>query len=269
MKTCLLWENGAPGQLEGCEVPVIHYCPAKNKTHTGTVVIFAGGGYVMRAPHESVGYAEYLNAAGFDVFYTDYRIQPYYYPCALLDARRSVRFVRAHAEEYGIDPAKIAVMGSSAGANLCTFLTSDLGAFPQETGDALDAVDSMPNAQILCYPYIFMDDPGLSVGWCNDVLFGEGSKAAAAEAAPEHHICSRTPQTFIFHTAADNVVNVIHSYRYAAELRKREIPVEMHIFPDGGHGLGLCNLPQHDFPAARHDAQWGSLLINWLCYLGF
>ena len=265
-ETYLLWENGAPGQINGCEEPKIHYCPAEHKTHSGTVVIFAGGAYTGRAPHEDVGYAEFLNADGMSVFYVDYRVAPYQYPCALLDARRAVRFVRANAERFGIDPQKIAVMGSSAGGNLCALLTSGLDAFPEEGKDALDAVDGMPNAQILCYPYISMTDPELRIDWCSRTLFGEDRMGLCEEISPECNVCSRTPTTFIFHTAADSLVNVIHSYSYASALRRNGTPVEMHIFPDGDHGLGLS---AGDSDVLRHDAQWGELLLRWLSYNKF
>ena len=73
----------------------------------------------------------------------------------------------------------------------------------------------------------------------------------------EVHVTGDTPPAFIWHTAGDAGVNVINSYRYAEKLRTLNVPVEMHIFPYGPHGLGLA--PKHP-----HVAQWSGLLLNWL-----
>ena len=80
--------------LEG-EVPVLEYYPAENKKSDATVVIFPGGGYAGRAPHEGKGYAEYLNSIGMDAFVLQYRCNVHHFPHPLADARRAVRMVRA------------------------------------------------------------------------------------------------------------------------------------------------------------------------------
>lgn len=265
MKTISLWDK-TPLALENEETPVIEYYPAKKKTHDGCVVIFPGGGYTHRAVHEGKGYAEFLNDHGFDAFVCEYRIHPYRYPCALLDARRAVRYVRSHAAEFGINPNKVAVMGSSAGGNLAALLCTCDRSFPEETGDAVDAFPFMPDAQILCYPYVSFADPKLRLDWCSKELFDEEHWGLCEELTPEDHILDSTPQAFFFHTFMDNCVHIEHSLKYAARLRDKGIPCEMHIFPAGPHGLGLANDEQHNNP---HAAQWGELMINWLSFIGF
>ena len=126
MKTFDLWEN-APLQIEGEETPRIRYFEAEEKRGDGTVIVFAGGGYMRRSEHEADKYALFLNSLGLDSFVLDYRILPYRYPAALIDARRAVRFVRANAEKFGIDPSKIAVMGSSAGGHLAAHVSTYRG----------------------------------------------------------------------------------------------------------------------------------------------
>lgn len=73
---------------------------------------------------------------------------------------------------------------------------------------------------------------------------------------PSANVCETTPQAFIWHTSEDNNVNVINSYEYAKALRLNNVPVEMHIFPHGKHGLGIIRAPEH-------VRQWTGLLINW------
>ena len=106
-----LWENTPPDYTEG-EIPKLTYYPAESKKGRGTVVICPGGGYSGRANHEGEGYAVFLNECGLDAFVLDYRVAPNRFPTPLLDARRAVRYVRANAEKYGINPEKIAIMGS-------------------------------------------------------------------------------------------------------------------------------------------------------------
>ena len=170
MQSYKLW-NTTPFYMEGEEDPQIHYYPAENKTHDGTVVIFPGGGYVHRAEHEGRGYAEFLNANGMDAFVVDYRVAPYTHPTQLLDARRAVRFVRVHAEKFGIAPDKIGVMGSSAGGNLTALLCTYTSALDGEEMDELAHIDCMPNAQIHCYSYISFAEDGIRIDWCTEKLF--------------------------------------------------------------------------------------------------
>ena len=115
MTTYKMWDN-VPGTC--LEEPVLEYFPAENKKSDATVVILPGGAYEVRAVHEGAGYAEYFNSIGMDAFVCEYRVKPHKFPLPLLDARRAIRYVRAHAAEFGIDPAKVAVMGSSAGGHL-------------------------------------------------------------------------------------------------------------------------------------------------------
>ena len=139
------------------EIPEITaYIPAEKKCN-GAVVIFPGGAYRGRAAHEGKGYAEFLQSKGICAFDVAYRVSPHRFPLELLDARRAVRWVRAHAEEYGIDKNKIAVMGSSAGGHLAAMVSTYIDPIEFEGLDSVDAEDYLPNAQILCYPVITGD----------------------------------------------------------------------------------------------------------------
>lgn len=254
-----LWEN-APGVIEGEEIPSMTYYPSESKSCAAAVVIFPGGGYSRRADHEGRGYAEYLNANGIDAFVVDYRVSPYRFPYPLLDARRAVRFVRANADRFAIDPSKIAVMGSSAGGHLAALVSTYTAPIDGEGYDELDLVDFRPNAQILCYPVI--DKFGHPGSYNN--LLGERVAELCSLVNPALIADKSTPPAFIWHTAEDNAVDVCNTYRYATRLKEFSVPCEMHIFPFGHHGLGLAPAPQH-----RHLQQWASLMIKWLSLMGF
>lgn len=260
-----LWKEVPLFQEDG-EVPKLNYYPAEHKCHSGTVVIFPGGAYSHRAPHEGEGYASFLNANGFDAFVVDYRISPYRYPVELLDARRAVRTVRSRAKEFGIDPEKIAVMGSSAGGNLVGILCTCGYSFPEEVKYDMPEVSFMPNAQILCYPYICMADEKLIHKGCNANLLGTEPAVPAADLSPELHVKDCPPPAFFFHTFSDGGVSVLHSFNYAKALKEKGGSVEMHIYPEGKHGLGLCEAEPRLLP---YVARWGGELIRWLCHIGF
>ena len=252
-----LWPE-IPGSQS--ETPTITYYPPENKTSDAAVVIFPGGAYAMRASHEGEGYARYLNKIGVTAFVVDYRVFPAHFPDPLSDARRAVRYVRHYAEKFGIDKNKIAVMGSSAGGHLSALLSTYTQPILGDDIDEIGKEDYLPNAQILCYPVISCDLSITHVGSYENLVGENGG--AWEQYSPEKLVCEKTPQAFIWHTSDDDGVNVINSCRYGEALRNAGVPFEMHIFPHGGHGVGLAT----SFP---HIAQWSELLRRWLISIGF
>ncbi|MBQ6052378.1 MAG: alpha/beta hydrolase [Clostridia bacterium] len=257
MKVLDLWEN-VPA-LNG-ETPVLEYYPAKNKATDAAVVVFPGGGYGGRAPKEGDGYAVFLNSIGMDAYVCEYRVAPYRFPIPLLDARRAVRYVRYHAEKLGVDPDKIAVMGSSAGGHLAALVSTYKEAIDFEGADEIDGMSPIPNATILCYPVIHHpDDECCHKGSYYNLT---GDEKEHRELSPDLLVDSNTPKAFIWHTSNDGGVSVINSYLYATALRKHNILHEMHIFPDGPHGLDIA-------AGMPHVAQWTGLLKNWFTDMGW
>ena len=253
-----LYKNEIPGFPT--EIPsIIHHAPAEKKSRAA-VIIFPGGGYAHRAHHEGTGYAQFLAGIGVSAFVVNYRVTPAYFPVPLLDARRAVRFVRANAEAFGIDADKVLVMGSSAGGHLAALVSTYRAPIDGEGVDEIDALDPIPNAQVLCYPVISSDEAISHMGSYKYLL---GDRYGERDAySPERLVDKSTPPAFIWHTATDTGVNVENSYRYATALRRASVPCEMHIFPLGPHGLGLA-------PTIPHVAQWAGLFKNWLILLGF
>ena len=253
-----LWEGACPGTAT--ETPTVTFYPPEEKQSDAAFVIFPGGGYHHRARHEGEGYAEFLNGFGITAFVVDYRVTPAHFPAPLLDARRAVRFVRANAEKFGIDPQKIAVMGSSAGGHLAALVSTYCERIEGEGADAIDEFDPIPNGQVLCYPVISSDETlGHTASYHN--LLGDRYEERAAF-SPELLVTTATPRAFIWHATPDAMVSVIHSYRYATALREAGVPCELHTFPVGTHGMGVAaNDP--------HVAQWVELLRRWLMMSGF
>ena len=103
-------------------------------------------------------------------------------------------------------------------------------------------------------------------------LLGEDYPDMVPEVTPDEIAKEGTPQAFIWHTFADDGVHVANSLHYAEKLKELGTPVEIHIFPDGKHGLGICvgDINKYEEPEIlAHNAQWTSLLLNWLKYVGF
>lgn len=240
----------------------IYFYEAHEKRSDGAIVIFPGGAYAGLADHEGRGYAEFLQTIGINSFVVEYRVKPNYFPLPLLDARRAIRYVRYNAEKYGISPDRIAVMGSSAGGHLTAMVSTYTEGIEGEDVDEIDKVDFMPNAQILCYPVLCNPKTGLAHEGSYRNLLGGRYDEMMENVDPVRNANEKTPPAFIWHTAADEAVNVVNSYRYAEVLHDNKVPAEMHIFPDGRHGLGVAP----DFP---HVAQWTGLLKNWLSYIGW
>ena len=270
IKNINLW-NAVPGHCE--EEPGIRVYVPVEKTSDGAIVIFPGGGYCDRADHEGAGYARFFTEKGITCFVVDYRVKPHKFPCQLLDARRSIKFVRYYAGEYGIDKNKIAVMGSSAGghlAALCSTYFKDIDIEFQI--DDIEKENYIPNAQILCYPVIRIIGREIAHISSGEILLGEKHAWIGEELEPDRLVSSNTPPAFIWHTASDDGVSVLNSYVYAKNLKKFNIPTEMHIFPEGRHGLGLCDKIKNgdvDEKILAHTGQWAHLLFTWLKYIGF
>lgn len=265
IETFSLWENGLPGAPER-EGTKIHYYHAADKKGDGCVIIFAGGGYRVRTAFEDDGYARYLNGLGLDAFVVDYRICPDLFPAPLCDARRAVRFVRFHAKKFGIDPHKVAVMGSSAGGHLAALVSTYRDPIEGENSDGIDGEDCIPDMQILCYPVIDLTSAIGHVGSTNNLLGENHSPEEARRTTPYLIADEKTPRAFFWHTSSDQGVNVMNSYLYASKLRELNKIVEMHIYPMGGHGLGLADEGNRNIP---YVADWATQLARFLEFSGY
>ena len=255
-QTIQLWDK-TPGMCE--EIPVLDIYIPEKQTSDIAVVILPGGGYSMRATHEGEGYAEFLNSHGIAAFVCQYRVAPHRFPLPLLDSRRAVRYVRYHSEKFGISKEKVYIMGSSAGGHLAALTSTYDKPIDFEGLDEIDQESGKPDGQILCYPVIKLLGKGIGHLGSGQNLLGDRHAELGEELSPDLIADETTPKAFIWHTFNDDCVNVINSLDYAKRLRQVQVPVELHIYPDGPHGLGLA-------PAYPHVADWSEQLIRWLIF---
>ena len=249
-----LWETKIPyNDSENDYVPQITAYPASSK---GAVIVFPGGGYGMKADHEGPVIGEWLQSVGITAFVVDYRVAPYKHPAEISDAIRAVRWVRYYADNYGIDKDKIAVMGFSAGGHLAGSVSVHYDKKMYEPTDRIDKEDAKPNASILCYSVIDMGTYRHDGSRQN--LLGSPSPERMNDLMSLHQqVNENTPEAFLWHTSTDQAVPVMNSMLYAEALAKECIPFELHIYPIGGHGLGLA-------PAMPYVAKWQEDLKAWL-----
>ncbi len=259
-----LWDN-TPGMCE--ETPTLTAYIPNNKTKKGAIVIMPGGGYAVRAAYEGEDYAEFLAKNGYAAFVCGYRVSPHTFPLPLLDARRAIRMVRFEAEKYGIDKNKIAIMGSSAGGHLSALTSTYMKAIDFEGIDEIDKEDFLPNAQILCYPVIKLLGKAKAHLGSGKNLLEEKHAEMGEELSPNLIATEKTPKAFIWHTFSDDCVHVSNSLDYANALKDKNVPVELHIYPDGPHGMGLAD--KDDSKISKHVSQWANSLLKWLEYIEF
>lgn len=258
-------EKGAnDGRYTDIEVPQYFAYPAPKEGNTGqAVVIFPGGGYGMLAMnHEGHDYAKWLNERGITGVVVKYRVTGngelgYQFPVPFLDARRAIRTVRSRAAEWGVDPAKVGVMGSSAGGHLASMCTTIYGdTFPEEGKDAIDSLSCRPDFSILIYPVVTMGD--VTHGGSRHNLLGDNPSAELVEhCSGEKQVTKDTPPVFLL-TTSDDFVDCRNSLNFAAACKANAVPASLYQFETGGHGYGM-NVADKGALSA-----WPSLLDAWL-----
>jgi acetyl esterase/lipase len=257
-----LWAGPAPGALgtDEVDIPTITvYLPRTVNANTPAMIVCPGGGYVNLAMnHEGRQVANYLNSLGLAAFVLKYRLGPrYHHPIELGDAQRAIRTLRSKAAEWRLDPARIGIMGFSAGGHLAMSASTHFDAGTASAADVIDRAGSRPDFTVLGYPVISMTEPWTHQGSKNSLLGTNPDPELAKSLSGELAVTKETPPTFIFQTNADTTVPAENSVYYYLALRKAGVPAEMHIFEKGAHGVGLAN----EDPAL---SEWSKVLANWL-----
>ena len=215
------------------------YLPTEVKPTPG-VVVCPGGGYTMLAMDlEGRQVADWLNNLGIAAFVLHYRLAPHNrYPAPLLDAQRAMRYVRANAKLYNLDPNKIVIMGFSAGGHLAAMAAThaDVG----KPSDEFDRASSRPDFLVLAYPVISCTAPFAHAWSCKQLLGDHPDPKLADLVSNEKQVTAKTPPTFLFHTNDDDGVSPENSVAFYQALRKAGVPAELHIYEHGKHGVGLA-----------------------------
>lgn len=240
------------------------YVPTKPN---GTALLVAPGGAYMRvvADKEGADIGTVFNQAGVTVFVLKYRLPGEGHAnrqeVPLQDAQRAIRTIRKNAADWGLNPARVGVLGLSAGGHLMATLGTRFDKKTYEPVDAADTLNARPDFLALLYPVISMN-----VQWTHadsrKMLLGDAPSDAQIEAfSAERQVSKAVPPAFIALADDDNGVNPMNSILFYRSLKQSGIPAEMHVFPQSGHGFGI-RLAQG---AAK---QWPKLMLDWMATLG-
>jgi acetyl esterase/lipase len=266
-QTIPLWPNGAPGAAGHApeDTPTLTiYMPPNTAGPMTAVIVAPGGGYRnLSMNKEGRAPANYLNTLGIAAFVLKYRLGPtYHHPIEIGDMQRAIRTVRSKAAEWHVDPARVGVMGYSAGGHLAATASTHFDKGNPSATDPIDRVGSRPDFAILGYPVITFTEAWTHQGSKTFLLGDKPDPALVRGLSAETQVTAETPPTFLFHTNADTSVPVENSVYYFLALRKAGVPAEMHIFKDGPHGVGM---PMQD----EALSEWPKVLANWLRASGF
>lgn len=268
-ETIRLWKGDAPGALGNAEhdVPTIAWWPAPGAA-TAACVICPGGGYGSLADYEGSDYARWLTTRGISAFVLRYRLgtHGYRHPVMLGDAARAMRLIRHDHRRFRIDPARVGIVGSSAGGHLALTLCIEGDDGDPRAADEIDRLPSRPAVGVLCYPVVSMLAEKTHGGSRANLLGEAPDESTARRLSGELAAHERVPPLFIWHTFADNAVRVEPILELVARLVALKRPCELHVYESGAHGLGLGTRP---FEPGRRLHPWTADCGDWLAHHGF
>jgi acetyl esterase/lipase len=275
-----LWPAGIPGSLKNetyTEKPAVTneeaswvvnvsnpelyvFLPSPEKATGIAVLICPGGGYAgLAIAHEGFAIAKWLNDNGIagiilkyrlpsDLTMKDKSVGP------LQDAQEAMRVIRRKAQEWKVNPAKVGVIGFSAGGHLASTLSTH---FDENVYAVSDNTSARPDFSILIYPVITLDSSFTHAGSRSNLIGNNPSDEEVRHFSNELQITDKTPPVFLVHSADDNVVPVKNSIVYFEGIQKYKTTSELHIFEKGGHGYGLS-------VGKGTQSAWPGMCISWL-----
>lgn len=259
--------NNAKGEwcginLSGVAFPTLYVFRPENPNGV-SVMIFPGGGYrFLSLQGESIDIAYHLKAQGITCFFLVYRLPlegwAERHNVPLQDAQRAMRFIRANSAHFNIDPAKLGVMGFSAGGHLAASIATRHHEQAYPMSDAWDRLSARPNFACLLFPVISLQPPVFDYGMRQSLFDPDASNETINARCPDLCVTPETPPCFLVHAFDDPLVPFGHPLRMMESLRAQNIPIEAHFFQSGGHGFDI-SLPEK-LPAAH----WPVLFCNWL-----
>lgn len=259
------FNDGSINGISKVSQPTLTVFLADTKIANGTsVVIFPGGGYHhLSINKEGYKIAKWLNSLGISAFVLKYRL-----PSDLImkdktigplqDAQEAIRMVRRNAEKWNLNPNKIGVIGFSAGGHLAATASTQ---FDEKVYTVKDNTSARPDFSILMYPVISMQEEIMHKGSKENLLGKNASIELTHKFSNELHVSATTPKAFIVHATDDKTVPAENSINYYLALKQNKIPVEMHLYENGGHGFGLGT--------DGTNKTWPKACENWLIANGF
>lgn len=243
------------------EPALIPFFPKKEKATGTAILIFPGGGYRLLSLTTCEEIAKALSETGITAFIVKYRlpndtiminrsIGP------LQDAQAAIRLVRQRAAEWGINPAKVGMMGLSAGGHMVSMEATQQN---RVVINNPENISLRPNFIALLYPVILYDP---AIPRTRETLIGQQPSPELLHLySTDKHVTTATPPTFMAHAADDDVIPVKNTLSFFYALLQANVKAEMHILQSGGHGFGLSDLNSKD--------NWFRMFKSWLTENGF
>ena len=261
--TPVLFHNRAAVSVD---VPLIAvYRPAM--PNGSALLIIPGGGYAEELfDKEGLEPTRIFNQAGITCFILRYRLPGDGWAdradVPLQDAQRAMRLIRANAAKFGVHPERVGIIGFSAGGHLAASLATRYAAKVYAPIDAVDTLDAKPTIVGLMYPIITMGE-GTDDGSRNALLGNDPSPEAVAAYSCDKNVLAGTPPSFICFAADDPLAPMRNGMAMFQALRTANIPSELHVFEQGGHGFTVRNI------AGKPAAAWPQLFLQWSASHGF
>lgn len=224
------------------------------------IIIAPGGCYSRCSKREGEPTAARFYSYGYNAFVLEYSVKNKPFPIALCEIAEATAYIRRNINSLRCED-RIFICGFSAGGHL----SASLGVYYPEISEKFGGENIIrPDGLILCYPVITAGEFTHSES-CSNIA---PTEALRDKISLENHITGRFPKSFIWHCADDRTVSVMNSLMLAEKLSANNVPFELHIFPQGGHGIALCDIttvkdnnPRYINPCA---AQWMPLALQWL-----
>jgi len=232
----------------------------------GTAVLIAGGGgyFRIQLQKESTPAAERLQSRGFTVFELIYRLPNDGWDATVpfMDAQRAMKIIRTRASEFGVDPARIGIMGFSAGGHLAGFTALQPARELYAGGDAYEKASARPDFAVLLFPVVSLRKPFDTTRTRREII-GEKPTAKAENAwSLDTYASKDAPPTIIFASANDTITPPGHGILLFEKLNAAGASVELHMFRNGGHGWGLGK-------PGQVISQWPRMFETWARSLKF
>ncbi len=235
-------------EVNNVSIPQLQFFKAESDKPTAAIIVCPGGAYRgLQYGHEGVDIANNLSKMGVSAFILKYRIPNEFNDKdrVYMDAQRAIRLVRHNAKKWNIDPNKVGFMGFSAGGHLSAWMSTNYDKELYAPQDAADKLSVKPNFAVLVYP-----------AWLDS-----RNKNEPLTLAKDINVTADTPPAFIVHNIKDTAFYKA-SIAYFLALEANGVPVDLHMFYEGGHGHGM-------HPRKKPVDKWFSLLEDWLKYNNF
>ena len=235
------------------------HLPEAGKANGTAIVIIPGGGYgIVSYTNEGTDIAREFNKMGIAAFILKYRLPSDKIMTdktigPLQDAQQAIKTVRMRAKEWGVDTAKVGIIGFSAGGHLASTAGTH---FTKSVIDNKEKINLRPDFMILMYPVISLTEELMHKGSRDNLIGSNPSIQLTSLYSNNTQVTEKTPPTILIHAGDDKTVKVENSLRFYESLLKCGVPAEMHIYPKGGHGFGVNNRTTPD--------KWTERVENWL-----